>query len=453
MAVELWEKIYLVDATTDETARNTLVSVSVAGALTEPTFAFGAGAAQEINPYCAEVYNNVLFIAGYGSEDASDDDRPEMIRHSYLGRSPDAANGFDKDAWNMIGAAGQRVTAMCTGRTIMLVAKANELYRVSGSGRAYPGWQYAVEQVENTRGLGVSNPLALAYAKGYWYGIGAGGPFRTDGFATDPLEGPRQRDWKGINLIANSWVRYNPERGLMLFGLHPSTSRTSRSATYPWIIWTWDIDRNVWQPNWDPDTDFFYGTSITTTTAQGPSAPPSSPNTTNLTVSTFTANWTNGDATAPTEYWEKKGASGTWLLIDTVAAGVATKARTGKTNYTLYYWKVRHNKNGVSSAFTADTEVKTPMDTPGISATGSGPVTVTMTQKANGSTLRLERETYLVGDWALVWTQGPVPAGDMVQYDSPDAGTYRYRVRSEDSGWTPTETAWALSGSVTVTEE
>src|SRR5207247_420385 len=114
-------------------------------------------------------------IAGYGDEETAGGDRPETVRHSYLGKAPDASDGFDKDAYELVGAKGDRVTAMRKGRGLLLCAKPNELYRISGFGRAYPGWQYATEGVHNTAGFGVENPLALDHAAGCWYGVGRQG--------------------------------------------------------------------------------------------------------------------------------------------------------------------------------------------------------------------------------------------------------------------------------------
>ena len=107
---------------------------------------------------------------------------------------------------------------------------------------------FQVEPLENTQGLGIANPKALVFAEGFWWGIGAQGPLRTDGFTLESLVGPRRPSWRGIDNVADSWVAYHPERRLILFGLHPTETESGRSATFPFVVWAWDIQRSVWQP-------------------------------------------------------------------------------------------------------------------------------------------------------------------------------------------------------------
>ncbi|HKR55549.1 MAG TPA: hypothetical protein VJS20_04565 [Gemmatimonadales bacterium] len=329
-----------------------------------PTVTLLAGQAQEITPYCLEPYNNVLFVAGYGDESAGNADRPEYLRHSFLGQNPsnslalgDVADGFDKDAWNIIGAVGQRITAMKQGAGVLLVAKANELYRVSGAGRAYPGWQYAVERVQNTSGMGCSNPNCLTFAEGYWYGLGAAGPFRTNGFSVETLVGPRRPDFDAVDLLANAWCAYHPDRRMILFATHPQGT----SPSLPWDLWLWDVQRERWQPDWvfAIPTAFSLGNNIPTTSVQGPTAPPSNPTTTAVTTSGYTANWTNGDALAQTEVWQLDALTLTWDLLATVNPGVATFPVTTDIDHLSYQWKVRHVRNGLRSAYTTPQVVMT----------------------------------------------------------------------------------------------
>ncbi len=376
---ELWEKMFLCDAIETYGSRNTLLSIAADGTVVQPAFQFGAGPAAALRPYCLEEYNGVLFIAGYGAED--DTDRPEYLRHSFLGRSPDdttgGAEGFEINSWNIIGAIGQRITALRKGRGLLLVAKANELHRVSGFGRAYPGWQYQVEGVQNTLGLGVANPRALTFVSGgagdMWFGVGAQGPFRTDGFTVESLVGPRQRGWRGIDRLEAAWVRYHPQRRVVLFGLHPTQNRTGRSASYPWTIWVWDLDRERWATDWDNDADYHYGFGLATTTGDGPTAAPSAPATSSQTTGGWTADWTNGDADADTELWLRDiTAGGAFTLYDgAIAPGVATLAVTGQLPRHQFEWRVRHSLNGALSEFSAATSALTLLAAPTLASSGT----------------------------------------------------------------------------------
>lgn len=341
-----------------------VVDAGGSGYTTPPTVTLLAGQAQEITPYCCEPYNNVLFVAGYGDESAGNADRPEYLRHSFLGQNPsnslalgDIADGFDKDAWNIVGAVGQRITAMKQGAGVLMVAKANELYRVSGAGRAYPGWQYAVERVQNTSGMGCSNPNCLVFAEGYWYGMGAAGPFRTDGFRVETLVGPRRPDFDAVDTLSASWVSYHPDRRMILFATHPQGS----TPALPWDLWLWDVQREKWQTDWTfaQPTAFAHGNNVPSTSVQGPSAPPSNPVTSAQTIAGYTASWTNGDVLAQTEVWQEDVTTGTWVLLQTVNPGIATFIVNTDQDHGSYLWRVRHVRNGLRSSYTADTPALT----------------------------------------------------------------------------------------------
>jgi hypothetical protein len=451
VVASLFEQLYVCDAQPTYASRNPLVVITAAvpPVLSVPTFAFvagGAGAAA-LFPYCVEEYNNHLFIAGYGDEEASAGDAPALVRHSFLGRDPGAADGFDKDAYNTIGARGDRVTAMKKGQGLLLVAKANELYVVSGFGRAYPGWQFQVQGVQNTQGFGCENPLALEQAEGTWYGIGKPGPFRTDGVTVESLVGPRQRTWRGIDQLTQAWVRYHPERRLMLFGVHVAADAPDTTA--PWVVLAWDLARNVWQPDWKlagSTTRIFVAQSVATTTVLGPSASPTGPSTTLVTTATWRANWTNGDATAETEYWERETASGSWTLITTIAAGVSLYDRLARVDHTSYQWRVRHVKGGQSSAYAADQTVLTVIDQPAISfvsCDGTHHLTVRVSSDAHGgvTTTTVESSPHGLATWSVEGSfVGVFGANQTFTVYAPTA--VDLRARSSDPAWTPTVSAY-----------
>jgi hypothetical protein len=431
----------------------TVASWSIATPDTTSQYVITPGVAKEILPYCLETYNNVLFIAGYGSEGPGDQDRPELLRHSFLGVAPsnslalgDISDGFDKNAYNIIGAKGQRVTGMKQGRGYLLVAKANELYRISGAGRAYPGWQYSVEKIENTSGFGVANPNALCFAEGFWYGIGAAGMFRTDGFQAaafnqpgqvTTLIGPRQADFRALDNLQNSFCFYHPDRRLILFGVH---QQGTTPATYPTILWAWDVQRERWQPDWvlATPTAFFHGNNIPTTTALGPSAPPTNPVTSAITTTGFTASWTNGDATAQTEIWLLDPGN-TWLLNNTFAPGITSVVVPGAVGHSTYQWKVRHTKNGLYSAYTVAQTVQTllegatPFDN---GCTGSDQI-IGMTNITHGTNVDMSLETSADGvtGWSEVVRYLNQPYGQEVDTFLAAVNPAYYRARTIDASW------------------
>lgn len=89
------------------------------------------------------------------------------------------------------------------------------------------------------------------------------------------------------------------------------------------------------------------GVNATTSSTDGPDAPPSALTATAVASATWTLNWTNGDATASTEVW-KDGS-----LVTTVGTGVTTYDASANAS-TAATFKVRHTKNSITSAFSSE---------------------------------------------------------------------------------------------------
>lgn len=359
VAAELFEKLYIADATLSQISRNTMLAVDSSGAIEQPAFDFDGGS-DPLTPYCLEEYSNVLFIAGYDSKTLPDS--PAMVRHSFLGRDPAAANGFDKDAYNTIGAKGKRVTAMRKGKNLLLVAKEHELYRITGAGRGRAGWQYAVDPVTQSRGFGVQNPLALEFIEPYWYGVGQAGPFRTNGTTIDDLGLPRSDSWAKVANLGNCFVVEHPDRTAVLFGFSLAPADISRSTVYPFVLWGWDVNREIWFGDWKMSADIFVARAIpspgATSASGGPTTPPLAPPTIDDTAAALTsvnATFTPADATANTEIWVKPiGAPYYRFGAQAAGAGPFTIDITGLASSSTYLVKIRHEKNGVYSDFTGE---------------------------------------------------------------------------------------------------
>jgi hypothetical protein len=432
IGAELFEKMFLADATVDYSARAGLVSVDNAGTMTAVSFDLGGGA-EQLKPYVVEEYNNHLFAAGYENKTLSAD-APATLRHSFLGVSPETAGGFDSLAYLYVGAKGQRITGLKKGRGLLLVAKSNELYRVTGFGIAKPGWTFAIEMVQNTQGLGVANPYALTYAGDYWYGIGDSGPFRTDGFTVESLVAARRRSWAKVTNLAYSWVVYHPDRDVVLFGVNQTPVPAGRSATYPTVIWVWDCQREVWISDIAMSADMHYAQAIPSATILGPTGVPSALAFTHAsaTLTSVAATWTNGDATAATEIWLRDVTnSGSYYLWSTAAAAATSATLTGLTQGVNYKAKLRHIKSGVASDFTAEVDAYTLIPAPVVTyyvppASGSKQITSGVSV-ARGS-LQTEKNTVLLQTTPITVVGNYVVADTLL----PAAN---YRSRIFDAGW------------------
>ena len=423
IGAELFEKMFLADATIDYTARQGLVCVDGSGTVTPVAFDLGGGS-ETLKPYVCEEFNNHLFIAGYENKTLSAD-APATIRHSYLGISPEAVGGFDTLAYLYCGAKGQRVTGMKKGRGLMLVAKNNELYRITGFGIAKPGWTFAIEMVQTTQGLGVANPYALCYAAGsaggpgYWYGIGEAGPFRSDGFSAEFLGLPRESSWNKITNLAYAWVIYHPDRNVVLFGMNQTPVPVGRSATYPTVAWIWDCQRERWISDIAMSADMAYAQAIPTTTVMTPTGAPTGLAITHATagLTTVDATWTNTDATASTELWARTG-GGVSVLWATAVPGAVSITLTGLVAGQKYLVKIRHMKTGVGTDFTAETAAYTLLPAPGFTADLIG-----QTDCEIGATVSVDHATQ------VYFERSGVPINDQVV---TGVGEYAY----DDTGLT-----------------
>jgi hypothetical protein len=443
IGTELFEKLFVADATVDYATRSGLFAMDASGTITAVSFDLGGGS-EQLKPYVAEEYNNHLFVAGYENKTLSNDS-PSILRHSYLGVSPEAAGGFDPLAYNFIGAKGQRITGLKKGRGLLLVAKANEIYRVSGFGIAKPGWTFAVEAVEGTQGMGVSNPYAFCYAggadadgKGYWYGIGESGPFRSDGYSCESLVPARRRSWKTITNLAYSWVQYHPDREVVLFGMNQTPVPTGRSATYPTVIWVWDCQREIWISDIKMSADVMYAYAVPSTTSQAPLVAPSALAFTHAssTLTTVAATWTNGDASANTEIWVRDNATGASTLWTTAAPGATSATITGLVQGTHYKVRIRHTRSGITTDFTGELDAYTLLPAPTSITRYHIPTTTTAFISVSvpvGTATRvyLRRDGIDVADQAVT-----APAAYQFANSGLSAGiTYAFTARIRSTDW------------------
>lgn len=359
LGVELFEKLYLVDAREATTRQGMAVATFTPGSFTiaNPVYDLNAsgGGTAVLRAYSAEVFNGVLFVSGYDHEAAvNSGTAPHLVRHSLLGTDPASATGFDADAWNIFGAKGQWVRAMRAGRTVLLVAKDNELYLVSGAGRALPGWQYQIQQLTNSIGAGATNPYALDHALGMWYGIGRIGPWRSDGGNVELLRPTREKSWARVDLVEKAVVRYHASRNQVWYGMYETGNASYGTAPYRW--WVWDVQREQWDLSQQFARSFHF---LGTVSHGGTTAPASTPGNPQqdfdygFDFTAFEGTFVSADTTAETEVWSRDG-GGSSALQTTVGTGITRFRVTGKTHTTAYYVKIRHKKSGNFTEFTPE---------------------------------------------------------------------------------------------------
>lgn len=352
---ELFEKLYIGDA--NDTNRRPQVALSVAGgALVATTTSYDLdgtpGNEAPMRPYCIEAFASVIFAFGYDSE--SGGIAPALGRHSFLGIDPVDPTGFDKDAYNTFGAQGQTVRAAKAGNTILLAAKENELYRITGAGRGLPGWQFSFQPLNDSEGRGCSSADALAHVDGNWYGAGRAGPFITDGTSVVDIQPPRRRSWASVDLLSAAWVRPHPDRQTVLFGFHVSGD-SSRPAK-PFELWQWDLVRETWAPSWRFPRSFHVIAAIATGASAGPSdIPAGAVQSLDFGEFEFTAvsgTFNAGDLSATTEVWGRQADSPS-VLKATLPPGVQRYRADADTSRALFV-KLRHVKGSAVGEFSGE---------------------------------------------------------------------------------------------------
>lgn len=404
LAVELFEKVYFVDATESATRQGMSVGTYAAGAwsVSQPTYDLDAsgGSPGVLRGYCAEVFGGVLFVSGYDNETAaSSGNAPHLLRHSLLGTDPASSGGFDPNAYAIIGAKGQYIRAMKAGRTVLLVAKNSELYAISGSGRGLPGWHYQIQPVSNSLGAGCTNPYALDHAYGMWYGIGRVGPWRSDGGTVELLRAGRDRSWSRVQNLQLATVSAHPDRRQVWYGFH----ETGRSgyATAPCTYWVWDIEREQWDVSQRTNRSYtFLGTVLqgaTVAPSSSPGAPSQDFTDDALEFASIEVTFVAGDTSANTEVWYRAASSGGYTFHSLLQQGINRARIAGLSPGRNYYVKVRHNTGGTVSDWSGETECFTRVPSGWVSAgqsqttdSDTNPRTVQGTAVANvGATIAI----------------------------------------------------------------
>lgn len=423
---ELFEKLFICDATVGLSNRQQLVSVNASGTVTAVTANLG-GSNEALRPFCVATYNSVLFASGF---DTGQLDAPAKLWHSFLGQSPDVAppNNFDPNAWNIIGAQGEYITAMVPGQNVLLIAKEAELYQLTGYGEALPGFQYAVQQVENSDYLGCKWPGALCYAEGYWYGASEAGPWRYDGSKPpEVLVRHRLRSWPSVISLDKAVVRYDPTRRCILFGFVTGSDTAIRD------VWLWDIDAEGWVSDWRLPVGVNDVFAIATS---GLAAPNGSPNGLAITDTSATLTSISGtigtqDITSSTEIWTDSGSGFVKSLV--LNPNVLSFTVPSMPANTAISVKARYIKNGIVSPFTSTVTAHTLLSPPTISATATGQTTATVqvTQQSNLSTLNLTRNAGLI----KTWTNQPNGTVTLSDTGLSASTTYVYSVTATRSDW------------------
>jgi len=294
-------------------------------------------------------FKQALWGWGYGSQAAGDAVRPELLRFT----PPFFAAMAAVDNF----AVGHRtrsilesiVDCIVCGQ-IMYVGTNWSIWPIAGDGRDTWDKSRPIDEAYGFWGL----RSACAGPNGYLYYWSHRGPLRVIGY------GPPEPLWPRIskailNIVDNTPLVcvYNSFVDQVQWLYQDQTSgRVSRLVGY-------DVLREAIV---GPDGDVGLGISvmglihpITTTVPPGPVGPPTTPSTTGVGSFIATANWVNGDTspeTASQLEYRTPQSTGTWQLASSsIPAGQTSYQLTGLAPGTAYEWRIKHVRNGISSAY------------------------------------------------------------------------------------------------------
>jgi len=347
-----------------------------------PEFLFGdddEATRMPMHPSLTVEYNNMVFTSGYGAEGGYED-RPEMVRFSYLGLqrqgsddeddagTGDSANLFDREHAFMVGERGEPVVSMGAASGRLIIAKANAAYMLFG----YGADSFSLELIGNNLGSTSSRGMIAAAGRVWW--MSPLGPVYWDGQLhnisrkVDPLR-PELQDprvfashspsdkevrWHfgflGDSMGAERYLAFNYELGVWYEGAH----------SLPLFGTGWI------SPYWGDVSD-------AEVTPPGPSGSPTNLQHVQVMSSSALAMWQNGDITPGTETEVRRKRTmdpeSAFQVVATLPSGSANYLHTNLISQTSYDVVVAHKRNGKYSNTSANTFMTANADAPPLSPT------------------------------------------------------------------------------------
>lgn len=322
-----------------------------------------------------------------------------------------------------IGADEEPLTIGVSLGEYAMLFKDREIYQLSGSGRQ--SWHF--RPIDLDRGC-IGPRHAIRYGPYVWFvseqgfcRVGAGGPSQ---LIVDRV----RLKWDGLDNLDNVFVTVDPHRRLVIFGVH----EVGASGTYASKLLGVDWRTGAW-------TELPYGFNATHGAAvpQGgapaPAAPPTYVAETSVGTNGWTANWTNGETRSGTstrhESQDVDGGGG-FIEDKELGTGVTTTPISGKLSGRHYKERVRHERFGLYSVYSAEGDVYTKCGTPVMDAfsDGLGNVDVWVdVPDGYPGTVVIQRATTEFGAYSTVHTIASPVSGCNYWQDSPAPGTYWYK--------------------------
>lgn len=355
-----------------------------AGTVTVPTYDLsggGVGAAALRFRGIAKHRGATILGWGYFTEESGSVDQPHIVRYSEYG-APDTwvPDGTPtQGSFFGCGTLNLPVVAAAASGQYTVIGKVGEVFVLDGdySEQLYLRQIGSAHGPVSTTGMTTTGPLAV------WMSD-AGPAYSENGSAVRLLATERVfRRMQTYFDLSYATAVHDAARSRVGFLLRRSQTLEGAALTTAWAdqLWWWDYQRDEFTVQSTPSTCFTVGTleaNPVTLDSPGPAAPPNTLAATNLTRTSATVTWVNGD-TAPetiTQVEYRQNGTTPWTVLPSLTSGVTSVGITGLTAATAYDVRVQHVRNNQASGYVTATPLFTTLT---LATTAAAPTNLAVT--------------------------------------------------------------------------
>lgn len=320
-----------------------------------PSFQFVGGDAAPILGGAVAENNNIIFVAGYGSE--LDQNRPEVIRFSYLGLEDDG-NGdggdagadddsmglFDRGDYFMLTERGVPVVGMLgvAGRMVILTPfQAHHLF-------GYSRDDFHAELLDPQRGLVAGRALIAAHGAAYWWS--PLGPCRYAGAQVEPLDDPLLPVIDSLRTERMFAAHHRETREIRWY--FPTDDDTDYYAfNYRKGQWTRGRHAHRITCAGRVAPQSYQGEQGTVSPPPPPVGPPEAINHDGITAHGARTYITPGDAAAEIRLERSPAGAGMWSEVAILPPGSTMYEHTGLAPSSSWDVRARHRRNGFHTSY------------------------------------------------------------------------------------------------------
>ncbi len=401
-----------------------------AGAITNPTFVLGGGAAHVLGFRGISRHRGATILGwAYGTE--ADIDEAHILRYCRYGTpdtwvpdTTDLTAGFIN-----VGTLKVPIVACGMSGQYTIIGKETEIFALDGDFSA----QFYVRQIGKANGPVSTVGLVELDDAAVWISI-RGPAMSQNGQPVELLAIDRvMRRFLSYMDLTSCWGAHDSERSRIVWGVRRKSDDDGVGVTNPYLtdLFWWDYERHAFGAQSLPSPIFSVGfVRGPGTNLQGPVGVVSAIVASGIQDTLATVSWTPGDASPDVTFEVQQRVNGTspWVAAGTTLPGVASKQVTGLVAATLYDVQVRQVRNGQVSAYVQALALFTTAAAPVLPTPAAAAVVET------GETEVIKGKTY--SQVQATWTPFTLP-------------TARVRLYRQNNSTFPGDGAWVAQAACT----